>query len=175
MLVDYLIYEDNGCMSEKLREVSIVFLCREDEILLAMKKRGFGVGRWNGVGGKPEPNESIEQTAIRECQEEIAVLPKKLAKVAVINFYFPPDKAALGFNQQAHVFLCDDWEGVPKETEEMKPQWFLTRSIPYEKMWSDDKYWLPLIIDGKKIEADFIFDDKDNVRRHEIRELKVEG
>lgn len=161
-------------MSEKLRKVSIVFLRREDEILLAMKKRGFGIGRWNGVGGKPDPGEVIEQTAVRECQEEIVVLPKKLTKVAIINFYFPPDKAALGFNQQAHVFLCDNWEGSPEETDEMKPQWFSTKSIPYENMWPNDKYWLPLIIDGKKIEAYFKFDDNDDVLSHEIGELKAE-
>ncbi len=46
------------------------------EILLAMKKRGFGKGRWNGVGGKPDPekgDKSIIDCAIREAQEEIGV------------------------------------------------------------------------------------------------------
>jgi ADP-ribose pyrophosphatase YjhB (NUDIX family) len=161
-------------MSEKLKEVSIVFLRQEDKILLAMKKRGFGVGRWNGVGGKLDPGEVIEQTAIRECQEEIVVSPKKLAKVAIINFYFPPDKAALGFDQQAHVFLCDNWDGDPEETEEMKPQWFSTRSMPYESMWPGDKYWLPLVIKGRKIEADFQFNDDDDVIDHEIRDMEVD-
>jgi len=33
-----------------------------------MKKRGFGQGKWNGFGGKVEPNESIEQAAIREMK-----------------------------------------------------------------------------------------------------------
>lgn len=162
-------------MLQKLREVSIVFLCREDEILLAMKKRGFGVGNWNGVGGKPDQGETIEQTAIRECQEEIVVAPTSLSKVAIIDFYFPPDKEILGFNQQAHVFLCDAWEGVPKETDEMKPKWFSTKSIPYEEMWSDDKHWLPLIIKGEKIEADFKFDDSNNVVSYKIKELRVEN
>lgn len=34
-----------------MKKVTIVFLVRDDKILLAMKKRGFGEGKWNGVGG----------------------------------------------------------------------------------------------------------------------------
>jgi|TARA_Y100000031_G_scaffold61222_1_gene69064 hypothetical protein len=39
-----------------MRQVSLCLLLRENkdnrEILLAMKKRGFGQERWNGVNGK---------------------------------------------------------------------------------------------------------------------------
>ncbi|CAN0505072.1 unnamed protein product, partial [Ectocarpus sp. 12 AP-2014] len=33
------------------------------EILLGMKKRGFGEGKWNGFGGKVESGESVEEAA----------------------------------------------------------------------------------------------------------------
>lgn len=35
-----------------------------------MKKRSFGVGRWNGFGGKIEGKETIEEGAMRETTEE---------------------------------------------------------------------------------------------------------
>jgi 8-oxo-dGTP diphosphatase/2-hydroxy-dATP diphosphatase len=35
-----------------------------------MKKRGFGKGKWNGFGGKVEEGECIEDSAIRELEEE---------------------------------------------------------------------------------------------------------
>lgn len=35
-------------------ETTLCLLKRNDEILLAMKKRGFGTGKYNGVGGKIE-------------------------------------------------------------------------------------------------------------------------
>ena len=38
-----------------LRPASLCLLLRDDEVLLALKKRGFGQGKWTGVGGKPEP------------------------------------------------------------------------------------------------------------------------
>lgn len=57
-----------------LRQATVMLLMRDDEVLLAMKKRGFGVGKWNGVGGKQDPGEDIVDTAIRESQEEIMSL-----------------------------------------------------------------------------------------------------
>ena len=52
---------------------TLIILKKDDEILLGLKKRGFGKGRLNGVGGKLEPGETIEEAAIRETEEEIGV------------------------------------------------------------------------------------------------------
>ena len=35
-----------------MKQATLCLLVKDNEILLAMKKRGFGVGKWNGVGGK---------------------------------------------------------------------------------------------------------------------------
>jgi len=57
----------------KKKVMTLVYIRNEDKVLLGMKKRGFGEGKWNGFGGKVEPNESILQGAIREVQEECGV------------------------------------------------------------------------------------------------------
>ncbi|MEJ0073651.1 MAG: NUDIX domain-containing protein [Candidatus Saccharibacteria bacterium] len=64
------------------KETTLLLLRRNDEVLLAMKKRGFGAGRWNGVGGKLDPGETVEQALVRECQEEIGVTPTEYHRVA---------------------------------------------------------------------------------------------
>jgi hypothetical protein len=28
----------------------------------------------------------------------------------------------------------------------MKPEWFSIDEIPFDKMWEDDKYWMPRIL-----------------------------
>ena len=56
-----------------MRPAPLCLLIREDEVLLAIKKRGFGVGRWNGMGGKLEPGEDLVQGVIREVGEEVGV------------------------------------------------------------------------------------------------------
>ncbi len=53
-----------------MKDTTLLFLISRsqngiDKICLAMKKRGFGVNRWNGAGGKVEMNESIENGAKR--------------------------------------------------------------------------------------------------------------
>jgi len=66
-------------MSTKLRVATLVILTRKSgskitEVCLAMKKRGFGMGRWNGVGGKVDSlKETVEEAAKRETKEEIDV------------------------------------------------------------------------------------------------------
>jgi 8-oxo-dGTP pyrophosphatase MutT (NUDIX family) len=162
-----------------MRQVSLCLLIKENEgviteILLAMKKRGFGKGRWNGVGGKPdvEKNETVLDSAIRETEEEIGVKIKNLEKVAVMDFYFPFIPKEKDFNQQVHLYLVREWEGDPIETEEMKPQWFGVEEIPFDEMWNDDKHWMPHILTGQKLKAEFQFGHEDNVMDKIIKLVK---
>ncbi|MDD2647139.1 MAG: 8-oxo-dGTP diphosphatase [Patescibacteria group bacterium] len=154
----------------KLRDVTLVFLVKKSgdkitEICLAMKKRGFGVNRWNGVGGKLLADESIEMAAKREAQEEIGVDLKKINKIAEIDFYFPHQT---DWNQTVNAFFCEEWEGEPIETEEMRPRWFNPSELPYESMWSDDKFWVPHILEGKLLKASFVFKEHDLVDSHNL-------
>ena len=54
----------------------------------------------------------------------------------------------------------------------MKPFWFNVNSIPYDKMFPDDSYWLPLILKGKKIKAHFNFNENWNILSSEIEEVE---
>jgi mutator protein MutT len=136
---------------------TLLLLRRDDEILLAMKKRGFGADRWNGVGGKLDSGETIEQALIRECQEEICVTPVTYEKVAVHDFIFPDGTP----DMQVHAYIATEWQGEPTETEEMAPKWFKISDIPYAHMWQDDIVWLPQVLLGKKIACSFTFDEND--------------
>jgi hypothetical protein len=39
---------------------TLLFLVKDDQAILAMKKRGFGTGNWDGVGVKHEANKTDE-------------------------------------------------------------------------------------------------------------------
>ena len=60
------------------KQLTLVAVLKENNILLGMKKRGFGEGRWNGFGGKVETGETIEEGAKRELKEEIYPSTEKL-------------------------------------------------------------------------------------------------
>lgn len=144
-------------------------------VLLGMKKRGmgagfsqdkqgFGMGVWNGFGGKIEPGETIEDAARREVLEEAGLKVSNLEKMGTIDFEFIGDPQ----NLEVHIFKISNFEGEPKEGDEMKPQWFHINDIPFDKMWPDDKYWLPLFLEGKKFKARFVFMGQDNIIEHKL-------
>ncbi len=153
----------------KKMETTLCLLRRNEEILLAMKKRGFGEGKYNGVGGKIEGTETPEAAMLRETKEEIGVTPIQYEKVGVVSFdeFYKDEKVNLIF----HLYMVTEWEGTPAESEEMQPKWFSIDSIPYNQMLPDDKYWLPLILEGKKIDAYFDFDEEWNLLSKDIKEL----
>lgn len=51
-------------LNEELKKIltTLCLIRKGDHILLGMKKRGFGEGRWNGFGGKVKDNESIDES-----------------------------------------------------------------------------------------------------------------
>lgn len=153
-----------------LRQASLCFLVREGRVLLALKKRGFGAGKWNGVGGKPEPGEPIEQTAVREAREEIGVTPLTPRRVATLDFYFPAVPVEQGWDQQVCVYIAHDWRGEPVETEEMAPRWFDIARLPLDQMWADDRYWLPRALAGVRLCGAFLFDERQQVAEHKVIE-----
>ncbi len=161
----------SSAIMKKLRSATLVFLIKrsQDEITnicLAMKKRGFGMGRWNGVGGKVNQQETIEQGAIRETEEEIGVVVEELEKVAELSFRFPHKEE---WNQLVHVYFTEKWTGKPTESEEMNPKWFSVKKLPFKEMWPDDIFWLPQVIKGDKLKAKFVFGEGDSIREQEVK------
>lgn len=147
-------------------ELTLLFLVKDNQVLLAMKKRGFGAGRYNGVGGKIEPNETTEQALIRESQEEIGVTPTDFIKMADITFdeLFKGSPATM----HVHIFVTTKWNGDPSESEEMAPKWFEKNELPFENMWPNDLYWLPQVLEGTKLKAYFKLDKNDMVESYKI-------
>lgn len=155
-------------MNNILRQATLGFLVKDNKVLLAMKKRGFGMGKWNGVGGKPQGEETIEETSKREIMEEISVVVKNQELVAKIKFYFKNNE---DWNQEVVVYKISDWENEPQESKEMAPKWYDINEIPYDKTWVDDKFWLPKVLNGEKIEAKFVFGDNEEILEMEIKKV----
>jgi len=137
-----------------MQVTTLCFLIKEDAVCLGRKKRGFGVGKWNGVGGKVEEGETIKGAAVRELEEEIGVRTEEahLNPRGVLQFYFD---GAPGIKM--HIFCVEQWEREPSESDEMAPAWFRKGQIPFEEMWVDDPHWLPQVLEGKKVEGSFYF------------------
>jgi len=150
---------------------TLLFLRSGDELLIAMKKRGFGQGKWNGVGGKLDPGETLEDALVRECQEEIGVTPTSWHPVAELDFVQDAETDD-PWHMFVYAYIADSWTGEPTESEEMLPKWFHIEDLPYADMWDDDEFWLAQVLDGRKLVGNFTFDIHDKLLTHDIRIVK---
>ncbi|KAH7101022.1 NUDIX hydrolase domain-like protein [Auriculariales sp. MPI-PUGE-AT-0066] len=123
--------------------------------LLGWKKRGFGMDLYNGFGGKKDPGESINDAALRELQEECGI--RASLKHAGILLFIVGETLVF----EVHIYAATSWEDEPRETDEMRPEWFSIDEIPYDKMWPDDPFWLPLLYQDRPFigRADFATPD----------------
>jgi len=132
---------------------TLCFIMCDGQILLIRKKRGLGAGKINGPGGRIEKNETARASAIRETQEEIGVTPTGVEQVGELFFEFLD-----GYKLHVAVFAASGLEGELRETPEAKPFWAKLDRIPYDGMWQDDPYWLPLLLARRAFRGFFVFD-----------------
>jgi 8-oxo-dGTP pyrophosphatase MutT (NUDIX family) len=133
-----------------------------------MKKRGFGEGLWNGTGGKIQEGETPEVAARREAGEEFGIELNSIENVGECLFVFKD-----GLEIHCHIFTCLDWKGEPVEGEEMAPKWFEIKNLPLDLMWKTDTSWLPMILDGKKVNGIYYFkEDAETVESFDLKEIK---
>lgn len=136
-----------------------------NEVLLIMKKKGFGQGKWNGPGGKIQAQETPWQAAVREVLEETGYKMIQPICRGYIDFIWPEDKT--DWNQKCYLFYTNQYSGNLIESKEALPQWIPIKNIPFDQMWGDDIYWLNDFLNGKIIKMRFYFDDNSKYLRHE--------
>ena len=123
-------------------------------VLLIRKKRGLGVGKLVPPGGHVEAGEQPSAACIRELEEELRITPTSPCERGIIDFQFRS-----GLAMRVHVFLSSAFTGRETETDEAVPVWCDHAALPYSEMWQDDPFWLPHVLGGRSVRAQFLFDD----------------
>lgn len=103
------------------------------------------LGKYNGLGGKMEPDEDIVGCMQRELHEEAGITATELRLRGTINWtgFGPNGEDWLGF-----VFLITAFEGEPfARNVEGTLDWHPVDSILDLPMWEGDRHFLPLVFD----------------------------
>lgn len=143
-----------------LPQVCVTYLLRNGsndfEVLLGRKKRGLGVSKFVGLGGKLRPGEHPRTAAVREIGEEARLIvdPGQLQHVGLLSYIFSGNPS---LSQESWVYLCRNWVGEPAESDEIAPQWHPSRELPFDRMWSDASHWLPQALHGTFTRASYVF------------------
>lgn len=135
-------------------EGTLCYVLDGDEVLLIWKKRGIGAQQYNAPGGKIEPGDASPRAAAkREVREEVRIEVDDLEKAGELAFFFGDTPFMYGY-----VYRTSRYEGVPEETAEARPEWVAIDEIPYDRMWADDRHWVPLMLEGNRVAGRFRFD-----------------
>jgi 8-oxo-dGTP pyrophosphatase MutT (NUDIX family) len=175
---------DTESMAAKLLTLVFVLDQPHKRVLLGRKKRGFGEGKFNGFGGKVEPGETLRSCAARELAEEagLVVDAADLARRGVLTFNMLADgmvgaDGRVSSRLEVHVYSCalEQTGGAVAESDEMAPAWWPFDGVPFERMWEDDRHWLPEVLNGNDVCGDFIFQDQATIIDQTVRVLPREA
>jgi len=154
-------YGRNAQQGGLMKIATLGIITQGNQILLGRKQGDpeIGEGTLNGPGGKfeTEKDSTIFDCLVRETREELTIMldPSKVEKCAIITFY-----AAGEPSFEVHTYRTSDFNGEPRETESMVPEWHALDKIPYERMLESDLYWFPQLVQGETFNANVYYREK---------------
>lgn len=106
------------------------------------KENDLNQGKWIGIGGKFEPDESPEECMLREVAEETGLLARRWRYRGIVTFV-----SARWVTEYMHLFTIDAWEGEVRTCNEGVLEWVAKDRLLELPHWKGDEIFLKLIAD----------------------------
>ena len=130
-------------MNSNIIDTTMIYLKKDDCYLLLYrnkKKHDINHNKWIGVGGHVEPNETIDECAIREVKEETGLDVHSLSCSGEVLFVDENLKMMM------YIYEITDFSGDLIECNEGELKWIPIKDIYNYPMWEGDKAFLPKLI-----------------------------
>ena len=101
-------------------------------------------GKWIGVGGKCEQDESPDECMLREVREETGLAVARWRYRGIVTFI-----SDTWDNEYMHLFTADRWIGEPDMTidDEGELAWIAKSDLMSLNLWEGDRIFLRLLMD----------------------------
>jgi 8-oxo-dGTP diphosphatase len=100
-------------------------------------------GKYNGLGGKLQPDEDIVTGMCREIREEADIIVDDLVLRGTVSWpgFGKNDEDWFGF-----IFRIDRWHGTPLTTNpEGTLEWVALERMSTMNLWDSDRLWLDMV------------------------------
>lgn len=102
-------------------------------------------GKYNGLGGKLEPNEDVVAGLRREVREEAGIECEVVRLAGTISW---PGFGKHGEDWFGFVFRVESFTGTPLASNpEGTLEWVEVERVPTLPLWEGDRHFLPLVFD----------------------------
>ena len=104
------------------------------------------LGKYNGLGGKLEPDEDVMAGMRREIREEAGIHCVSMQLRGTLSW---PGFGRQGEDWLGFIFLVDRFEGEPPPGNvEGDLEWVALDDLASLPLWEGDRHFLPLVFDG---------------------------
>lgn len=105
------------------------------------KENDLNEGKWIGVGGKFEKDETPEECLLREVKEETGLTLTNYKMRAVITFISNEWET-----EYMYLFTADEFTGNLVGCDEGELEWIDKKKIPLLNIWEGDKIFLEKLL-----------------------------
>ncbi len=126
-----------------MKNTTLCYILRGDEVLMLhrnAKQNDENEGKWIGVGGKLEENESPDECLLREVREETGLRLTSWRYRGVVTFVSDRWEG-----EYMHLFTADGFVGTLAPCDEGELAWIPRDRIAALPQWEGDRIFLSLL------------------------------
>lgn len=124
------------------------------------KKEDENTGKWIGVGGKLEENESPIECIKREIKEETGLIVEKVKDRGTLFFVLPK-----WGNELTFLYTAEEFKGELKECDEGELRWIKKEELFKYPLWQGDLAFLPKLFNTEeRINMKLVYDEEDELK-----------
>ena len=126
-----------------MRLTTLCYIERDGQVLMlhrVKKQQDENAGKWIGIGGHLEQDESPEECVLREIREETGLAVSGLRLRGIITFVLP----AWG-NELTFLYTARTETAALPECAEGVLRWVPAQEVDSLPLWEGDRFFLPLL------------------------------
>ena len=130
-----------------MKQTTLCYIDNGDSYLMlhrVKKENDASHGKWIGVGGKCEADESPDECMLREVREETGLEITHWRYRGIVTFI-----SDTWPNEYMHLFTADEWRGEPDMSidDEGDLAWVRKADLMGLNLWEGDRIFLRLLLD----------------------------